>query len=382
MNEIASPAGVGSGEPYLSSSEDGVVMSWLQRSAQGGHDVLVARLGPEGWSPARVVAHGDDFFVNWADFPSVVGGGDGSLWVHWLQRTPGPGLAYDIRVARSTDGGDSWSEPWTPHEDRTPTEHGFVTLFPTPEGVGMAWLDGRQYAPDPEGNPPTQEMSLRSRWASTGGGPGPEILVDGRTCDCCQTDVALTDTGPVLVYRDRTEDEVRDVYVSRWTDGAWTEGAPVHADGWVIGGCPVNGPAVDARGMDVAVAWFTGAGDVPKVQVAFSRDGGATFGTPTRLDGGDPSGRVDLKLLTDGSAAVSWLERTGGDAAELRLVRVAPDGTSGEVTVVARSSSARASGFPRMTTAPWAPHQVLLAWTDIAEADASVVRVASVEVGS
>jgi len=248
--------------------------------------------------------------------------------------------------------------------------------------MGMTWLDGRRYAPDADGNPPTQEMTLRSRWASSDGEPGPEILVDARVCDCCQTDVAVTTDGPVVVYRNRTEDEVRDVYIARWIDGAWGEGTPVHDDGWVIGGCPVNGPAVDARGRDVAVAWFTGAGEVPKVMVAFSRDGGATFDPPARIDAGDPSGRVDLRLLPDGGAAVSWLERTGGDAAELRVARVAPDGSVGPATVVGRSSSARASGFPRMATVPWAPHQVVLAWTDTSDGGGPKVRVARVEVGS
>jgi hypothetical protein len=386
VEELPSPAGEGSGEPYLSTTEDGVVMSWLQAGDQagnqGGHDLLVAHLTRDGgWSPARVVAHGEDFFVNWADFPSVVSGG-GLLWAHWLQRRSGPGLAYDILVARSADGGDTWSEPWTPHEDGTLTEHGFVTLFPTDDGIGLTWLDGRKYAPDDAGNPPTREMTLRSRWAGASGEVGPEIAVDLRTCDCCQTDVAVTGAGPVVVYRDRTEGEVRDVYIARWIDGAWTEGTPVHDDGWVIAGCPVNGPAVDARDLDVAVAWFTGAGDVPKVMVAFSRDGGATFGAPTRVDAGDPSGRVDLRLLPDGSAAVSWLERTGGDGAEIRLARVAPDGAVGSATVVGRSSSARASGFPRMVSLPWAPDQVVLAWTDVSGEGGSTVRVARVEVGS
>ena len=379
---LPSPAGEGSGEPYLSSVGDGVVMSWLQRSDAGGHDMWVARLTEEGWSPASLVTHGDDLFVNWADFPSVVQGGDGSLWGHWLQRKPGTGLAYDILVSRSTDGGATWSEPWTPHEDGTPTEHGFVTLFPTPDGVGMTWLDGRGYAPDADGNPPTKVMTLRSRWASTDGDPGPEVLVDARTCDCCQTDVAVTGAGPVVVYRNRTEDEVRDVYASRWNGSAWTEGTPVHDDGWVIGGCPVNGPAVDARELDVAVAWFTGAGDVPKVLVAFSRDGAVTFDAPVRVDGGDPSGRVDLRLLAGGDAVVSWLERTGGEAAELRLVRVRRDGTVGSPLLVTPSSSARASGFPRMASIPWAPNKLLLAWTDASEAELSSVHVAQVEVGS
>ena len=246
----------------------------------------------------------------------------------------------------------------------------------------MTWLDGRQYAPDGQGNPPTREMSLRSRWAGASGGPGPEILVDRRTCDCCQTDVAVTASGPVVVYRDRSEAEVRDVYIARWVEGAWTEGAPVHDDGWVIAGCPVNGPAVDAHDLDVAVAWFTGAGDVPKVMVAFSRDGGAVFGAPTRVDAGDPAGRVDLRLLPDGSAAVSWLERTGGDGAEVRLARVGADGVVGSATVVARSSSGRASGFPRMVVLPWAPDQVALAWTDVSGSEGPTVRVATVEAGS
>ncbi|HSG06973.1 MAG TPA: sialidase family protein [Longimicrobiales bacterium] len=382
VEELPSPAGEGSGEPYVSSIGDGIVMSWLQRSDAGGHDMWVAQLTEDGWSPASLVTHGDDLFVNWADFPSVVAGGDGSLWGHWLQRKPGAGLAYDILVSRSTDGGATWSKPWTPHEDGTPTEHGFVTLFPTPDGVGMTWLDGRQYAPDADGNPPTKVMTLRSRWASTAGEPGPEVLVDGRTCDCCQTDVAVTGAGPVVVYRDRTDDEVRDVYVSRWSGGGWSEGVPVHDDGWVIGGCPVNGPAVDARELDVAVAWFTGAGGVPKVLVAFSRDGGITFDSPVRVDAGDPSGRVDLRLLPGGDAAVSWLERTGGDAAELRLVRVSSDGTVGPPLLVGSSSSSRASGFPRMTSVPWAPNKLLVAWTDTSEGEHSSVRVAQVEVGS
>jgi hypothetical protein len=377
--ELQSPAGEGSGEPYLSSTEDGIAMSWLQRAEAGGHDLRVARLTADGWSDATVAAHGEDFFVNWADFPSVVQGGDGKLWAHWLRRTEGPGLAYDIDVAHSADGGATWSEPWTPHEDGTATEHGFVTLFPSEDGVGMAWLDGRGYAPDADGNPPRREMSVRSRWAGGPGGHGPEVPVDLRACDCCQTDVAVTAEGPVLVYRNRTEDEVRDVYIARWVDNAWTEGTAVHDDGWVIGGCPVNGPAVDAQGMNVAVAWFTGAADTARVRVAFSSDGGATFQAPVRVDGGDPSGRVDLRLLSDGSAAVSWLERAGGESAELRIVRVAGNEVGAPI-VVAASSAARASGFPRMATVPWGRDEVLVAWTDVTDADASRVRVARVEV--
>jgi hypothetical protein len=144
----------------------------------------------------------------------------------------------------------------------------------------------------------------------------------------------------------------------------------------------VNGPAVAARGDEVAVAWFTGAGGVPLVNVAFSGDAGAAFSAPVQVDDGNPAGRVDALLLADGSALVTWLERTAGGQAEVRARRVwAPadgsPGRSGPAATVATSSDARASGFPRM--AALADGSLLVAWTDAGEAGTRV-RVARAEV--
>lgn len=377
VTPLPAPAGEGSGEPFLSTSGDAVYMSWLQESDGGGHDLWVSDLFDLEWTPPRLVAHSDRFFVNWADFPSVVSDASGRLWSHWLQRGEDGGYDYGIRVAHSDNMGFTWSEPWVLHDDGTATEHGFVSILPLAEGVGISWLDGRQYAAGPDGSPATKEMTVRYRTVDAAGVPGPEQLLDSRACDCCQTDAALAEAGPVVVYRDRTEDEIRDIYITRWTDDGWSEGTPVHADEWNIGGCPVNGPAVGARGQLVSVAWFTAAGDVPKVQVAFSTDGGATFGEPVQLDDGNPAGRVDLVLQEDGTALVSWLERTGGEGAEIRLRRVAADGSASEPFTVATSASGRASGFPRMVQT--AGGNLIMAWTDILS-DMARVRVASVEV--
>jgi len=380
-DDYPTPAGVGSGEPFLSTTGDVLAMSWLEPAPSGGHDLWVARLDADGWRSRSRVAHGESFFVNWADFPSVVAGPDGTLWAHWLERTDGPGLAYGVRLARSTDGGGSWSEAWTPHGDGSPTEHGFASLFHFRNRLGITWLDGRRFAEGPEGETPTREMTLRFRHTDAEGRHGPELLLDARTCDCCQTDAALTDEGPVVVYRNRSDEEVRDIYITRLTDEGWTEGVPVHDDGWRIEGCPVNGPAVAARGQDVAVAWFTAAGDEPRAYLAFSRDGGASFGSPLRVDSGNPAGRVDLLMRDDGSVVVSWLERTGGGAADIRLRPVDAGGVSlGEARVVTTSSAERASGFPRMAQLPWDPGKILVAWTDVTEAESPGVRLTEVEV--
>jgi hypothetical protein len=366
VREIESPAGPDSGEPFLSASAGAVYLSWLERSPEGGHQLLFARFADGAWGEPRPVVRSDRFFVNWADFPSLSPGPDGALWAHWLERGTEAGYDYGVRVSRSVDGGTTWSAPWTPHEDGTPTEHGFVSSVAIGGQLGFLWLDGRRFVAGAGGEPATEEMALYFRAMGTEGPAGPEVRVDARVCDCCQTDAAMTSGGPVVVYRDRSPEEIRDVYILRWLDGAWSEGQVVHADGWETGACPVNGPAVAARGDDVAVAWFTAAGNEPRVKVAFSGDGGGRFGEPTVVDAGNPAGRVDLLMLEDGAVLVSWLERTGGDWADVQLRHVAPDGRSGEPLSVSASSSERASGFPRIVAAPG--DEVLVAWTDVAGA--------------
>jgi len=190
-------------------------------------------------------------------------------------------------------------------------------------------------------------MTLRYRSVAANGVPGPEVLIDESICDCCQTDVAISSSGPVVVYRNRTNEEIRDIYVTRLVDGEWSPGVPVHDDDWLIPACPVNGPAVAAVDRNVAVAWFTAGQDEPRVQVAFSSDMGATFGPPTRVDDGNALGRVDIVLLRDGSALVEWMER-GPEVAEIRVRRVSPDGGASSAAVVTTTSSGRDSGFPQM----------------------------------
>jgi hypothetical protein len=376
--DLESPAGPNSGEPFLTSAGGAVYLSWLEAAPAGGHDLRFSRWDGEAWGEPGVIAHRDDFFVNWADFPSITAGADGTLWAHWLERGPNGGYDYGVRVVRSDDAGRHWSDSWTPHEDTSPTEHGFVATFPVDDGMGFVWLDGREHAQRPDGSEPTRDMTLRYRTLAVDGSPGAEMLVDGRVCDCCQTDAAVATSGPVVVYRDRTEEEIRDIYITRFEDGAWTEGRPVHADGWKIPACPVNGPAVATRDDDVAVAWFSAPDDVPAVHVAFSADGGRGFGPAIRVDDGQPAGRVDVMMLGDGAALVSWLERTGGDRADVRLRRIGSDGAVSDASTLTGSSAERASGFPRMISAP--DGGVLVAWTDVAD-DEPRVRVRRLELG-
>ncbi|MEM7415444.1 MAG: sialidase family protein [Gemmatimonadota bacterium] len=375
LSSHPTPAGLFSGEPFLSASEELVYMSWLERTDESdpalGHDLKLSTWDGSDWSEPVTVQQSDAFFVNWADFPSVRPGPGRTLWAHWLERGAAGGYDYGVRVVHSRDGGATWSTPWTPHDDDSPTEHGFVSMVSDAERVGLVWLDGRNFVDGPDGTTATREMTLRYRTAGADVEPGAETLLDGRVCDCCQTSAAMTSSGPLVVYRDRSPDEIRDIYVARMVDGHWTEGTAVHDDGWYIEGCPVNGPSVAASGDDVAVAWFTGAADTARVKIAFSGDAGATFSPPVVVDDGDPSGRVDVSLRSDGSALVTWLERVPVEddpestRAEVRLRRVHPGGTASESRVLSASTADRASGFPRLVETPDGSY--LLAWTDASQ---------------
>jgi hypothetical protein len=184
--------------------------------------------------------------------------------------------------------------------------------------------------------------------------------IDARVCDCCPTAAAITADGPAVVYRDRSDKEVRDIAIARLENGKWTAGTPVNRDEWQIQACPVNGPAISARGKQVAVAWFTGAGDKPRAFAAFSSDGGRTFGAPVRLDDQMSLGRVDIEILPYGSAAAAYVEQAD-QRAELRVRRITPDGTRSDSVKVAALANNRASGYPRMALNG---DELVFAWTD------------------
>lgn len=358
VETLASPAAPGSAEPNFTVDGSGrVYMSWLE-PAEGGHALRFASHDGRAWSAPGTIVRRPDFFVNWADFPSIEALGGNRLAAHWLQRAGQGTYAYGVRVSQSSDGGRTWSAPVRPHTDSAPTEHGFVSLWPEGDGTGAVWLDGRKFKKD--GHDAGNEMTLMSTTVRADGTTGAEVLLDGRTCDCCQTAVAVTSAGPIVAYRDRSPAEIRDIYLTRRVNGRWTAGAPVHNDGWKIAACPVNGPSLAARGNRVAIAWFTAANDSARVKVAFSEDAGARWSAPVRVDGGQPAGRVDVAMLPDGAALVTWVERIGGDTAAIRVRRVTRDGRPGTTATIASSSAARASGFPRMVVTG---NQVMFAWT-------------------
>lgn len=364
-----------SAQPHLQSLPGGgTLLSW-QEQTNSGTRLKSSIYSNNEWQAAQVVASGTDWFVNWADFPSVTPISD-SVWAaHWLQKS-GPGdYAYDVVIAFTEDAGVNWGKPIIPHNDGTETEHGFVSLFPMDNAIGAIWLDGREMAnAEPaaghnHGSQSEAGMTLRSATIQPDGSLSNQQQIDALVCECCQTDVAVSAAGPIAVYRNRSEQEVRDIYYSRLSNNQWSEGKAVAADHWVVPGCPVNGPAISAANELVAVAWYTEADQQPRVRLAISSDAGSSFSDPIDIDTGQPIGRVDVVALTDNRVFVSWIRRTKADRGEIVLQAVNNGKLQNSPTIIAKTDTSRPSGFPQMIQHA---ESLLFAWTEPASSGAKI----------
>ncbi|MBT8091036.1 MAG: hypothetical protein KJO01_12590 [Gammaproteobacteria bacterium] len=356
---LAVPAGTNVVGPRFAAGPDGnIVLSWMQREKSGA-TLRFSALDSGEWQDAVDVVTDPKMFVNWADLPSVKPLG-GTHWVaHWLSRSAASTYAYDILLAQSTDQGQSWGDPVRPHSDGTPTEHGFVSIHAQGHSAALLWLDGRKTGNEASDDPSATSMTLRSALVGPDGAVSQEQLLDEIVCDCCQTDVAVGADGPIAVYRDRTADEIRDIYVSRFSNGAWQPGAPIANDGWKIGACPVNGPAIDAQGDLVAIAWFSAADGNPVVRTALSTNGGRSFKEPVEVASRGASGHVGISIIDRSSVAVSWVQSDKRGTNAINIRSVTASGRLGRPQTVGRTDLVNL--YPQMIRSD---DMLILAWTD------------------
>jgi hypothetical protein len=356
LTRLPSPAPANSSLSRVVADESGeIYLSWVSQDAEQA-TLAFARLTSEGWDAAKVISEGRDWFVNWADFP-VLSVDSSGMVAHWLQMSATGTYDYEIRARFYAQDKATWTEARTIHTDGISAEHGFVSMLPLNDGTTLiSWLDGRETVH----SEPPGAMTLRAGIFDKSGANVSEWELDHRVCDCCQTSSAMTENGPIIVYRDRSQQEVRDIYATRLVDGAWTLPQAIYNDNWQIAGCPVNGPSVAAMNKRVAVAWFNAKDDVPKIQLVLSTDSGLSFSEPIVVESPNTNGRIDTTILDSGNIIVSWMDTAG--EAKIMLSRYDINGELLSTTEVAGSSPSRRSGFPIIEAVG---NSVYVTWTDI-----------------
>ena len=361
VKQLDSPADTASAEPYLFTDKNGLVyLSWIERIGKESF-LKFSTLHDSSWSAPIVIASGSNWFVNWADYPLLVADGNNNIIAHYLEKSGKGTYAYDVKWVASSDQGKTWTAPKILHDDGKQAEHGFVSMINKGDDFFVSWLDGRNAAMEDGGGHDAHEghggaMTIRAATIDKQGEKIEEWELDNRVCDCCQTSAVLTNNGPVVIYRDRDENEIRDMSIVRFINGKWTAPKTIFADNWKIAGCPVNGPRASAKGNTLAVAWFSAPEKNSKVNLVFSENGGETFYEPIRIDEGKCIGRVDVEMLDENSAMVSWMEN-----GHIKAQQVYKDGKKEPSIIIATSSEERSGGFPQMTLSG---ANLIFAWTD------------------
>ena len=367
VSAIATPSGVNSSAPNVGTDSTGnPILSWQRK--EGDVTILEYSMFSKGsWSVPTEVARGKNWFVNWADIPAVQPVTKSFWAAHYLERTPGGKYAYDVKVRLSNDGGRKWQDAGSPHQDGTFTEHGFVSLYADKDRLGLVWLDGRETSPlashenDHAGH---GGMTLRSASMDQEGRYSDRQQIDELVCDCCQTAALVVNDNPLVVYRDRTESERRDIASSRLYQGVWTTPLPIGNDGWQINACPVNGPSLVEEEGQVAAVWFSGANGEKSVFMARSNNGGKSFDKKIQINVAPALGRIASAIYPDQSVLVVWLRKDKTGEADLVGRYISPENQLGEVLELVEVSPTRSSGFPKLVLSK---SETILAWTDQSE---------------
>ena len=312
----------------------------------------------ENWTDPQTFAVGSNWFVNWADFPTHAISGDQVL-TSYLKKSASGTYTYDVFLSLHKLSGEKIIEDFILNTDGFNAEHGFVSIAAKDnDGFFVTWLDGRNTVEkDINGN--HKPMTIRFAEITNAGDIISETELDSSVCDCCQTSITYSDKGPVVVYRDRSDKEVRDIYVTRNINDNWENPIPVHNDGWIIYGCPVNGPKVVSNSKNLAVSWFTVFDGKPTVNLSFSESYGSSFGSPIKINDLNAIGRVDAAFLNEKEVIVSYME--GDDVGTyLRIKKVSVDGKVSEPITISKIDSGRGTGVPQLEILN---DEIFIVWT-------------------
>ena len=349
VNYIESPSTNPSSLPNLFSNKNETLLTWIEKVENSKEKKLrYAELIDGKWGTPKEITAGNDWAVNWADFPAIAEN-NGQILSHTLKLTSKENFVYDIKLNLFSATNSEWTTNLALNTDGVQAEHGFVTMLPYKENsFFVTWLDGRNVGGSGHGSEgPSGAMGIRAAVVSSDGSIINDVELDNKTCDCCQTTAAITNNGPVVIYRDRSDEEIRDISIVRLVDGNWTAPKPIYSDNWTIKGCPVNGPSADALDNNLAITWFSAANGEPKVSVVFSKDGGENFDPAINISNTQPIGRVDIAMIDKENAVVSWME--SDETGEfIKAIKVNRSGEKSDVMIISSDVSSQISGFPQM----------------------------------
>lgn len=358
VEEIPFVYGNNNAQPNLVSSNGNLSLSWISSTKENDAYLNFSQYKNGKWIKPLTVASGSDWFVNWADFPAHAINDD-LILTSYLKKSASGTYTYDVILSLQKLSGEKLKEDFKLNTDNVKAEHGFVSIAPNDKkGFFVTWLDGRNTVQKDQ-NGDHKPMTIRFAEITDKGNIVNESELDAAACDCCQTSIAATKDGPIVVYRDRSNKEIRDIYSVRNINGIWENPNPVNNDGWIINGCPVNGPKVSSSQKNLAVAWFTASNEDPRVNLSFSKTDSDSFNTPIKINEHSAIGRVDVAFLNDEEVIVSYMD-FDDIGAYLKIKKVSINGKISEPITISKIDGGRNTGVPQLEIIN---NEIFIVWT-------------------
>ena len=236
-------------------------------------------------APVILNTQQDEIAADGESRPKMAFGPNGWAVVTYTQPLPKPYTGF-VRMLRSADGGQTFSAPFTVHQDRQEITHRFESiLFDAQGNLHTLWIDKRDM-PAKGAGPKYIGAAVYGNVSKDGGATfGPDYKLADHSCECCRIAMSNTPDGKVVaVWRHVFGEQTRD-HAFAVLPGASSVASssaqgqskpPVRStfDDWQINACPHHGPGLAAITSQTGfhMVWFgirkQDGQDVPGVRYA------------------------------------------------------------------------------------------------------------------
>lgn len=304
--------------------------------------------------PVAVNAEPENIGAEGENRPKIAVTRNGTLHLTWTLLLPQP-YTGEIRYARSTDGGKTYSAPITINDDKRLTSHRFDSLVSDGgDRLAIVWLDGRDRdAVKEKGDEFAGASVYFSRSDDNGASFQANRKLTDHTCECCRTALTWTTDGPVALWRNLYGTNTRDFALAhldsdklqRLAEDEWNiDACPHHGGGIATGGddtlhavwythgknrqglfyrrmkddgmsapmafgnpqAQAGHATVAADGQTALIAWREFDGQAYGAMALLSRDGGVSWSEPRRIATTADAADYPIPLIHDGRIQVVW----------------------------------------------------------------------------
>lgn len=281
----------------------------------------------KSFAPAVVVAeHGKSLDAGGDARPQIVADKSGNVFVAYAFFKDSNWNAQ-INMARSSDGGESFSQPQSIVRDTSSQR--FPSLAIAPSGsLFMSWIDKRLVAATKNTGEKRLGGSIAYAFSDDFGKSfEPERIANDDSCECCRIGASTDPKGGVaVVYRAIFPGGIRD-HASQIVSPKGAEPIRrVSDDQWRTDACPHHGPtiAISETGK-MHVAWFTQGERRSGVFYANSVNQGRSYSKPIRV-GADGTNVSRPYLLALGQNIYLVWKEFNGSVSTVYMKRSQDDG--------------------------------------------------------